>query len=103
VAGRTWILQAPKLYDIDTSLRTKPVIYWRTPQFVEQMKPGDHVLIWRAGKESGITGWMQESRSDAGQVVKCRRRIAAACRRIPRERREKRGRYRRKRDDVDHD
>ena len=53
----TWIFQAnPKLYDIDTALHSRPVIYWRVPQFFEQLKAGDRVLIWRAGKESGIVG-----------------------------------------------
>jgi hypothetical protein len=34
--ARTWILQSnPKLYDIDTALHQRPVIYWRTPQFFE--------------------------------------------------------------------
>lgn len=55
---RTWIFQSnPKLYDIDASLRSRPVIYWRVPQFFEQLKTGNRVLIWRAGKEAGIVGW----------------------------------------------
>ena len=56
--ARTWILQCnPKLYDIDAALRNRPVIYWRVPQFVEQLKEGDRALIWRSGKEAGIVGW----------------------------------------------
>jgi hypothetical protein len=36
LVARTWILQSnPKLYDIDTALHQRPVIYWRTPQFFE--------------------------------------------------------------------
>jgi hypothetical protein len=43
--------------DIDAALRTLPVIYWRVPQFFEQLKAGDSVLIWRSGKKAGIVGW----------------------------------------------
>jgi EVE domain len=56
--ARTWILQSnPKLYDIDLALQKRPVIYWRVPQFFEQLKTGDHTLIWRSGKQAGIIGW----------------------------------------------
>lgn len=54
----TWIFQSnPKLYDIDAALQTRPIIYWRVPQFFEQMKEGDHALIWRSGKQAGLIGW----------------------------------------------
>lgn len=54
----TWILQSnPKLYDIDASLRTRSLIYWRVPQFFEQLKAGDRALIWRSGKQAGVVGW----------------------------------------------
>ena len=53
----TWILQSnPKLYDVDSAMTSRPIIYWRVPQFFEQMKEGDRVLIWRAGKEAGFVG-----------------------------------------------
>lgn len=56
--NRTWILQAnPKMYDIDAALQARPVIYWRVPQYTDQLKPGDRALIWRAGKEAGFVGW----------------------------------------------
>jgi len=55
---RTWILQAnPNLYDIDAALQTRPVIYWRVPQYTNELKPGDRALIWRAGKQAGFVGW----------------------------------------------
>lgn len=58
VVAETWILQSnPKLYDIDASLQTRTVIYWRVPQFFEQLKTGDRALIWRSGKQAGIVGW----------------------------------------------
>jgi hypothetical protein len=54
----TWIFQSnPKLYDIDVALLSRPIIYWRVPQFFEQMKQGDRVLIWRSGKQAGFIGW----------------------------------------------
>jgi EVE domain len=57
VVTRTWILQSnPKLYDIDASLQTRPVIYWRVPQFFEHLKEGDRVLLWRSGEDAGIVG-----------------------------------------------
>ncbi len=55
---QTWILQAnPKLYDIDGALQARPVIYWRVPQYVDQLKAGNRALIWRAGKQAGFVGW----------------------------------------------
>jgi hypothetical protein len=56
--NRTWILQAnPKMYDIDEALKARPVIYWRVPQYTDQLKPDGRALIWRAGKEAGFVGW----------------------------------------------
>lgn len=55
--ARTWIFQSnPKLYDIDAALNERRVIYWRVPQFFEQLQAGDRVLIWRSGKQAGIVG-----------------------------------------------
>ncbi len=55
---RSWILQAnPKLYDVDAALVARPVIYWRVPQYTDQVKEGDRALIWRAGKQAGFVGW----------------------------------------------
>jgi hypothetical protein len=56
--SRTWILQAnPKLYDIDAAIKAKQVIYWRVPQYTDDVKAGDRALMWRAGKQSGLIGW----------------------------------------------
>jgi hypothetical protein len=56
--SRTWILQAnPKLYDIDAALKVKPVLYWRIPQYADEVEKGDRALIWRAGKQAGLVGW----------------------------------------------
>ncbi len=56
--ARTWILQCnPKLYDIDAALASLPVIYWRTPQYTDELQASDRALIWRAGKEAGFVAW----------------------------------------------
>ncbi len=56
--SHAWILQAnPKLYEVDAALREKPIIYWRIPQYSDQVKVGDRALIWRAGKQAGLVGW----------------------------------------------
>lgn len=53
-----WILQTnPKLYDIDAALQHRPIIYWRIPQYTDQVKQGDLALIWRAGQHAGFVGW----------------------------------------------
>lgn len=54
----TWILQAnPALYDISAALQAKTIIYWRVPQYTDQVDAGDRVLLWRAGKEASFVGW----------------------------------------------
>lgn len=56
--SRTWILQAnPKLYDIDAALKAKSVLYWRIPQYADEVQKGDRALIWRAGRQSGLVAW----------------------------------------------
>jgi len=56
--SHVWILQAnPKLYEVDAALREKPTIYWRIPQYSDQVKAGDRALIWRAGNQAGFVGW----------------------------------------------
>jgi hypothetical protein len=57
-SGATWIFQAnPSLYEIETSLASREVIYWRTPQHRASINVGDRVLLWRSGKEAGLVGW----------------------------------------------
>jgi hypothetical protein len=54
----TWILQAnPKLYDIDEALKHKELIYWRVPQYTNDVQQGDRVLLWRSGKQASFVGW----------------------------------------------
>jgi hypothetical protein len=54
----TWILQAnPKMYNIDEALKDEVVIYWRIPQYTNDVNAGDRVLIWRSGKQAGFIGW----------------------------------------------
>ena len=52
-----WIFQAnPKHYRIEDALQELGSISWRVPQYTEQIAPGDHVIIWRSGKEAGVVG-----------------------------------------------
>ena len=54
---RRWIFQAnPKHYDIVGALTVLDEIRWRVPQYTDEVRPGDEVVIWRSGNESGIVG-----------------------------------------------
>lgn len=56
--SRTWILQAnPRLYEVDAALQHRPTIYWRIPQYTDQVQAGDRTLIWRAGQQAGFVGY----------------------------------------------
>jgi hypothetical protein len=51
----TWIFQAnPTIYDIHTSLRVEAEEYWNCNQHYKKIRAGDRVLIWIAGKRSGV-------------------------------------------------
>lgn len=53
----TWIFQAnPEQYRIDDALGQLSVIDWRVPQHTGEIRPGDEVLIWRAGRHAGAVG-----------------------------------------------
>jgi hypothetical protein len=54
---RGFCRQIPSCNDVDSALEAKPIIYWRIPQYIDQIKEGDRVLIWRAGKGAGFIGW----------------------------------------------
>jgi hypothetical protein len=57
-AQRTWILQTnPKLYDIDKAVEERVLVYWKIPQYTDQVKAGDRALVWRAGKQAGFVAW----------------------------------------------
>jgi hypothetical protein len=50
-----WIFQGnPDKFDMDTYLRTRPVIQWQLRQYAERLKAGAQVLIWRSGENSGV-------------------------------------------------
>ena len=54
---RRWIFQAnPKHFDILGALAVLDEIRWRVPQYTDEVRPGDEVVIWRSGSESGIVG-----------------------------------------------
>ena len=50
-----WIFQAnPKAYDIDAAVAELSEIWWRAPQHTAELRPGDPVAIWKAGKDAGV-------------------------------------------------
>ena len=54
---RVWFFQAnPAYYDIDAALGALDRIWWRVPQYTNEIHVGDVVVLWRSGKEAGIVG-----------------------------------------------
>jgi predicted RNA-binding protein with PUA-like domain len=57
MGSRVWFLQSnPKHYDIDAALNTLDRIWWRVPQYTNEIHSGDVAVLWRSGKEAGIVG-----------------------------------------------
>ncbi|MGN9889830.1 EVE domain-containing protein [Micromonospora sp. L31] len=55
--ARVWFFQSnPKLYDIDAALAALDRIWWRVPQYTNEIRVGDVVVLWRSGKDAGIVG-----------------------------------------------
>lgn len=55
--ARAWFFQAnPTHYDIDAALGTLDRIWWRVPQYTNEIHVGDAVVLWRSGKQAGIVG-----------------------------------------------
>lgn len=66
-----WVLQGnPDKYDIDDYLVRYNYIYWRAPKFRSELKVGDDVFIWRAGKNAGLvaSGRISEAPRRADEV-----------------------------------
>ena len=54
---RAWFFQAnPKYYDIDAALGALDRIWWRVPQYTNEIHVGDVIVLWRSGKRAGIVG-----------------------------------------------
>jgi hypothetical protein len=54
---RVWFFQAnPTHYDIDAALGTLGRIWWRVPQYTNEIRVGDVAVLWRSGKKAGIVG-----------------------------------------------
>jgi hypothetical protein len=54
---RVWFLQSnPDHYDIDAALGTLDRIWWRVPQYTNEIHVGDVAVLWRSGKKAGIVG-----------------------------------------------
>lgn len=55
--SRCWIFQAnPDRYEIDGALRELDEIWWRVPQYTDEIHIGDRVVVWRSGSDSGVVG-----------------------------------------------
>lgn len=55
--SRAWFFQAnPAHYDIDSALTTLDRIWWRVPQYTNEIHAGDVVVLWRSGRKAGIVG-----------------------------------------------
>jgi MoxR-like ATPase len=53
--ARHWIFQAnPKLFDIESALRSLGELSWLINQHAEDIRKDDHVFLWRSGVESGV-------------------------------------------------
>lgn len=51
----TYLFQGnPKYYDMDAYLSTHPYIYWRCPNYKNEIQIGDRAILWRAGKGAGM-------------------------------------------------
>lgn len=54
---RVWFLQSnPAHYDIDTALSVLDRIWWRVPQYTNEIHTDDVAVLWRSGKNAGIVG-----------------------------------------------
>ena len=54
---RVWFFQSnPSHYDIDTALSVLDRIWWRVPQYTNEIHTGDVAVLWRSGKKAGIVG-----------------------------------------------
>lgn len=54
-ARSAWLFQPnPVLYDLRGALRTLKEQVWSVSKFAKEMKPGDPVYLWEAGKRGGI-------------------------------------------------
>lgn len=65
-----WIFQSnPERYDIEAALDALDVIHWRAPQYTHRIRPGDDVLVWRAGDEAGVVAVGKVLRSPKKETV----------------------------------
>jgi EVE domain len=54
---RAWFFQSnPAHYDIDAALGVLDRIWWRVPQYTNEIHAGDVAVLWRSGKKAGIVG-----------------------------------------------
>ncbi len=54
---QAWFFQSnPLHYDTDAALGALDRIWWRVPQYTNDIHAGDVAVLWRSGKEAGIIG-----------------------------------------------
>jgi predicted RNA-binding protein with PUA-like domain len=54
---RVWFFQSnPAHYDIDAALSVLDRIWWRVPQYTNEIHTGHVAVLWRSGKKAGIVG-----------------------------------------------
>jgi hypothetical protein len=59
-AKPTWIFQAnPKYFDLTGALKELKGISWLVQQYKKEIKAGDKVYLWEAGKDAGIVALAQ--------------------------------------------
>lgn len=52
-----WLFQSnPALYDLRNALRFLGEQVWSVSRYAKEIKPGDRVYLWEAGREGGIAG-----------------------------------------------
>lgn len=57
-----WLFQSnPTLYDLRGALRSLKEQVWSVSRYVKEIRPGDQVYIWEAGKRGGIVALAQVS------------------------------------------
>ena len=72
---KVWLFQAnPQRYDLEQGLRRHRLEDWQVTRYKDEIRPGDLVLLWKAGENRGLYGVGRVAsepyrRSDGDEVV----------------------------------
>jgi hypothetical protein len=56
-ARKAWLFQSnPVLYDLRSALRSRSEQVWSVSRYAKEIKTGDRVYLWEAGRKGGIAG-----------------------------------------------